>query len=527
MPPIDFQLCVKCEGDKVVTVKGKGCVLEPLVTPNAETYQKFVDSVKERAKYGNAEYVRLEQRLHGLTADELKRKNALWHRTCYSETTHKQHTKRDQDRYEKAVKCEDPSVLSYRKVGGRPKQTDTACSESGSSVSSTSATLTRSSVPSFKRELCFYCQSIKFKTVKHQAGTEEQLHACSSSDVGLTIAQIVDASENKVWKLNIADILAEKDFLSRDIKYHKSCHTTHWRHYVQRHKRYTKSKTYSMEDTVEFISAEIEFITELQEHLDEGNILTLNEVASVYSNMMSSHGIKNNEITRKMLLVKINQSISNFTITDARGRKPAVIHSSETGRSSIDRALEERDLKEDMKAIFRCSKLIRQAILQSRKIDPWIFDGSLIGCSEKSVPPQLVNLIRWIIQGAKAGTTETRIKQLHKSCIILSQSILHACKTDKQVTHMPTSTESTFHCMFESPYAVGLSLYVYHNFRSQKAVSLLSSMGNGVSYDRVITICNKITTAIWENITEYGVYVPPGLLKNKRIRASMDNIQEG
>ena len=129
------------------------------------------------------------------------------------------------------------------------------------------------------------------------------------------------------------------------------------------------------------------------------------------------------------------------------------------------------------------------------------------------MPPQLVNLIRWIIQGTKAGTTETWIKQLHKSCIILSQSILHACKTDKQFTHMPTSTESTFHCMFESPYAVGLSLYVYHNFRSQKAVSLLSSMGNGVSYDRVITICNKITTAICENITEYGVYVPPGLLK--------------
>ena len=179
-----------------------------------------------------------------------------------------------------------------------------------------------------------------------------------------------------------------------------------------------------------------------------------------------------------------------------------------------------------MKAIFCCSKLIRQAIPQSRKIDPWIFDGSLIGCSEKSVPLQLLNFIRWIIQGAKAGTTETRIKQLHKSCIILSQSILHACKTDKQVTLMPTSTESTLHCLFESPYAVGLSLYMYHNFRSQKAVSILCSMGNGVSYDRVITICNKITTAICENITEYGVYVPPGLLKNKRIRASMDNIDK-
>jgi hypothetical protein len=28
--------------------------------------------------------------------------------------------------------------------------------------------------------------------------------------------------------------------------------------------------------------------------------------------------------------------------------------------------------------------------------------------------------------------------------------------------------------MFESPFAVGLSLYMYHNFKSQKAVSLMN-----------------------------------------------------
>ena len=168
MPPIDFQLCVKCEGAKVMTVKGKGCVLEPLVTPNAETYMNFVDSVKERAKYGNAEYVRLEQRLHGLTADELKRKmlcgtGLVTVKQRISSTLRETKTDmRRQLNVKIQVSChtETLEVILNKQI----------LHESGSSVSSTSATLTRSSVPSFKRELCFYCQSIKFKAVKHQAG---------------------------------------------------------------------------------------------------------------------------------------------------------------------------------------------------------------------------------------------------------------------------------------------------------------------------------------------------------------------
>ena len=87
----------------------------------------------------------------------------------------------------------------------------------------------------------------------------------------------------------------------------------------------------------------------------------------------------------------------------------------------------------------------------------------------------------------------------------------------------PSSAEATFHQMVESPYAVELSLYMYHNFRSQKALSLLNRCGAGISYERVTKICNNITYAMFGNIKEYGVYVPSGLLKNKRIRASLDN----
>lgn len=67
---------------------------------------------------------------------------------------------------------------------------------------------------------------------------------------------------------------------------------------------------------------------------------------------------------------------------------------------------------------------------------------------------------------------------------------------------------------------------MYHSFRSQKAITLLNNAGVGVTYDRVQKICNSIAKSVCENMRQYGVYVPPGLLKNKTIRASMDNIDK-
>ena len=199
---------------------------------------------------------------------------------------------------------------------------------------------------------------------------------------------------------------------------------------------------------------------------------------------------------------KIKENLPDVIFTPGSGKKPTIIHSRKAARSAIDRAAEDRDVKADMKGIFQCSKIIRAAILQYRKADQWSFEGSLIGCSLKGVPPELSNLIRWILQGARAATTETRTEQLSKSFAIISQSIIQEYKTRRQVVYQPSSGEAVFRQMAESPYAVGLSLYMYHNFRSQSAVSILSRCGAGVSYDRVTGICNSIACAISQNIKE-------------------------
>lgn len=503
---LDFSLCVKCQ-------KPGSLVEQHLGLP---TYEKFLDSIRQRAEYGNPDFVQLNQRLHGLSPKDLEENHASWHRSCYGEITHKQHTERDKARWQKALAEKDSSVLSSR-AAGRPASTS---SLSQYTPSPAAARVTRSCIQAFNRNLCFYCQGVKYEPKK------KGLHECRTSNIGKSIQEIVDASDNQVWKVHLADIIAEGDFLSRDIKYHKTCHTTHWRHYVQRPRRLSKDADDAELNKVQFISAELEFFAELEECLDDGQILTVNEALALYNRMMHDHGLEGRSLYYKAAVEKIQENLPNAIVTPGTGKKPTIIHSKKAARSALDHAAEDRDVEAEMKQIFQCSKIIRQAILQSRKENQWHFDGSLIGCSQTRVPPELSNLIRWILQGAKAATIEARAEQLHKSCAIISQSVMQEFKTRRQVMYMPLSAESTFHQMVESPYAVGLSLYMYHNFRSQKAISLLNRCGAGVSYDRVTKICNNIASAMSQNIKEYGVYVPPGLLKNKRIRASLDNIDK-
>ena len=109
---------------------------------------------------------------------------------------------------------------------------------------------------------------------------------------------------------HIVTFRSNGDFLSRDIKYHKSCQTANWRKYIQAKERVSsKGSSLQDENSVAYVYAEIEFFAELQETLDQGDILTLTEVSKHYTNMMSDHGLPNKEITRAALLIKIEQQI--------------------------------------------------------------------------------------------------------------------------------------------------------------------------------------------------------------------------
>ena len=176
--------------------------------------------------------------MKGLSAKDLLEIGAQWHRNCYCETTDKNKLERDKTRYQ--INGE-----SNIKGKGRPS----------SAPRSVCDRLTRSANEIFNREACFFCQGNDPKK------DGDIIHSCQSKNSANSIKDIVDKSDNAKWKVQLADILAEGDFLARDIVYHRSCKTTHWRNYVQASGRQTSRE--GTDESTLYIAAEKEFLYQL------------------------------------------------------------------------------------------------------------------------------------------------------------------------------------------------------------------------------------------------------------------------
>ena len=109
----------------------------------------------------------------------------------------------------------------------------------------------------------------------------------------------MDKSDNAKWKVQLADVITDDDFLARAIVYDKSCKTTYWRKYVQASGRQSSCK--DADELILFIAAEIEFLDHLHEIVESGEYITTVEVETFYNNMMHDHGI-DKPIRRRSLI---------------------------------------------------------------------------------------------------------------------------------------------------------------------------------------------------------------------------------
>jgi len=75
--------------------------------PQHDSYERFLQSVKSRALYGDHKYISISDRLGDTTINELIKNQVTWHRECYSTAVHKVHIERQKHRYENALKAGD------------------------------------------------------------------------------------------------------------------------------------------------------------------------------------------------------------------------------------------------------------------------------------------------------------------------------------------------------------------------------------------------------------------------------------
>ncbi len=143
-------------------------------------------------------YVSMKLRFQNdLTCTKLKGHDAKYHKSCYKKTCSSLHLDRSRKRYSDALNNHDISQLQPKK--GRPSQSNVTSQEEASNVT---PVRTRSSVPQFSDELCFFCQTIDPK---------KDVHEVQTGNAGGKLDNATGTVENEIFKRRLAAAVDPKD----------------------------------------------------------------------------------------------------------------------------------------------------------------------------------------------------------------------------------------------------------------------------------------------------------------------------
>ena len=109
------------------------------------------------------------------------------------------------------------------------------------------------------------------------------------------------------------------------------------------------------------------------------------------------------------------------------------------------------------------------------------------------------------------GTTA----QTEKSLTNTDRQVGYKGKTDK--------APATFYSTREWPLQLSLGIAVHQSSRSKELVDLLHSYNLSVDYSRIFRLETQLASAIAQQTTEEGLYVPNALEKGRFIFFAIDN----
>jgi len=300
---INWKLCILCQSDD----QSKGHLV---LHPRLDSYQKILDTVKERASLKDGNYVEMQKWLTDIKKETLCEEHAFWHRSCYLVATNKDHIQRARDRYEHAL-----STGSYPAKRRGQNRGSTDMDEP--SPSGQSSPFTRSCTVPLDKDLCFFCQE----------DTDEQLFKVCTQNAGETLKSAVDKSQNPAFKTRLNTCISPTDAHAVDVRYHKSCWTKHVFH-ATRDQGDTKSssKVHPLQN-----ACLIELINLVDVQTQNQAYLSIDDIETAYTRMLGPDGMENHfpAFTRWWLKEKILTELPSVkSVLQKNRRKPAVLYSS-------------------------------------------------------------------------------------------------------------------------------------------------------------------------------------------------------
>ena len=315
---------------------------------------------------------------------------------------------------------------------------------------------------------------------------------------GKQLQKAVDESKNQTWKVQLSATITKDDARAIDVKYHLSC----WVHNVQRGATSSsEDKAYTQQEAnVGKVVSDIEFVSLVRTLLQAGEVVTMTDLKSAYSNMLESNGVHMKPSTRD-IKEKITSHIDDVHFMKSKRRN----ESDRVFTTAVrDAAMEDamaKTTESDIRQLFESASVLRAAITAQNK-HPWEFKGELSNeDAEQHVPKALSAFIRWLVAGPAANieTDTVRSATIHRDVLTISQNIMYCFKSKRQVTNKPKQPDAPFCHRLEWPQLLSVGIAVHQSTRNKKLLEFLHGFGLSVDYTRILRLETQLANAVRGN----------------------------
>ena len=282
-----------------------------------------------------------------------------------------------------------------------------------------------------------------------------------------------------------------------------------------------RKNTKNSREMERLFATEIEFLSVLELHLKEGNILSIATAETWYANIAMKNHVNHLPMYRKKLKQLINEEMPNVVIAKStRVNEPDRLLLKTTCDKAVSQVADaNQNAYDGIKTIFQVAKQLRSAVLNSKN---WNFDGSLTSVSEDKLPIELLLFFKWFISGTSSKRNDAKTEIIEKRVQTLAQNAAYSCLSERQVTATETSS---FYQKREFPQQVAVGLTVHQMARSKKIIEFLHGFQLSVDYTRVLQMENRIAAEIRQKmIANDNIYIPSNLMDGKFTFFAVDNV---
>ncbi len=443
---------------------------------SAEGIERVVECAALREKCSDLSFQDTIDRLKNVNLSESD-KQILWHRSCYSSFTNKEHIQRLQKR-----------------VTVRQTQ-DSEFSEAHSEESQHQPSLRRSHVDRMDWSKCMFCQNIVKGLKLNQVQTFE------------TSQKILEkAALNPVMSCRLA---STNDLIADEGKYHLKCYAKFQRTTAQQQPKQQEKESCVIFDEV---------MSVLQSGISKGNVYSFKSVWTYFCRRYdSAYGVEPETFKSDRFRTRIKDCLGDKVvfIQPLNPSESLLIISADLGEAALQSLLQENqendanyekgglgadglkdvDLDTELLSwLFRVAIKVRHDI----KVTPGQESIGTIDMqsAEEVVPDTLYMLIRMLC----AGDVDTTDESNNELNIDLKTKILSICQ---DIVFLVSKGRKY------TPKHVGIGVTVHQATRSKELVQLLHAAGHSISYETVLRLDNAIANDTLERYNTNGNVIVP------------------